>query len=262
MPPRIASLLIVALLLSLASVSNGVSARDEILYYAAPHFPPWDINPNETASSGINVDVIRSIANDLGLRAQPIVCPWKRCLVLLEQGKIDMAGTVGKKPERERYLQFIEPSYAKTPDQVFYLPQTSPIELNAYRDLYQFDRIGIERGARVSPRFDQDTRLMKEELARLDQLLNMLDKNRLDVVVGNEMVMDYMIKEMGLQDRFRKAPFKFTSRGGEYLTISKKSPHAKRFHEIGEIIRKMKENGQIETVIEHYIKSNSKGDSQ
>jgi hypothetical protein len=71
----IKTLAILILALSMTGVALGVCARDEILYDAAPHFPPWDLNPIENASSGINADVIRAIANDVGLRAQPIPCP-------------------------------------------------------------------------------------------------------------------------------------------------------------------------------------------
>ena len=165
-----------------------------------------------------------------------------------------MAGTVGRKPEREKYLHFIEPTYAKVPDQVFYLPSNSEATIDDYSDLYQFSTIGFERGARVSPMFDHDAALMKEEITSLTSLLKMLSLERLEVVAGNEMVMDYMIKEMGMQGRFRKASFRFTSDGEEYLALSKKSPHVDRMHEISDIVRRMKENGKIQEYIDHYTK--------
>ena len=243
------------LILFMGFVLSGFSSRNTTLYYAATDFPPWDINPEGSESSGINADIIRSIAKELDLSFKPIRCPWKRCLLFLEEGKIDMAGTVGRTPERELYLHFIEPTYAKVPDQVFYLPIKAQLEIRTYEDLYQFKTIGIERGARISPRFDQDAKLMKQEIGRLDQLLKMLDRDRLDVVAGNEMVMDYMIKEMGMKGKFRKAPFRFISSGMEYLAISKKSPHFKRLDEISRIIHKMKENGKIQEYLQHYTKT-------
>lgn len=244
----------IALILVLGFFLIGSSARNETLYYAAPHFPPWDINPDENQSSGINADVIQEIANHLGLNFQAVPCPWKRCLSFLKEGRLDMAGTVGRKPEREAYLHFIEPTYAKIPDRVFYLPINSNAKLRHYDDLYQFNSIGVERGAKISPEFDQDTALLKDEVTRLDQLIKMFSMGRLDVVAGNEMVMDYMIKASGLDGKFRKAPFRFRSEGGEYLAISKKSPHARRLDEISLIVRKMKEGGQIQEYIDHYTK--------
>lgn len=80
----------------------------------------------------------------------------------------------------------------------------------------------------------------------------MLKNGRVDVVVGNEMVMDYVIKELDLHGKFQKAPFRFESTGEEYLAISKKSPHAKRHDEISQIIRKMKEDGKIQEYINYY----------
>jgi polar amino acid transport system substrate-binding protein len=166
-----------------------------------------------------------------------------------------MAGTVGRTPERERYLIFIEPTYAKVPDQVFYLPINSNAKIISYEDLYQFKLIGIERGARVSPRFDQDQKLMKQYKSELDQLLRMIVNDRLEVIAGNEMVIDYLINEMGFHGQFRKASFRFISNDMEYLAISKKSPHAKQLAKISQIIHKMKASGKIQDYIEFYTKS-------
>mgnify|MGYP001555292624 CR=1 FL=1 len=41
----------------------------------------------------------------------------------------------------------------------------------------------------------------------MDQLLKMLDSDQLEVVVGNEMLIDYIIKEMQMPGRLRKAAF-------------------------------------------------------
>jgi polar amino acid transport system substrate-binding protein len=165
-----------------------------------------------------------------------------------------MAGTVGRTPERESYLIFIEPTYAKVPDQVFYLPTHAETDIQKYEDLYQLRAIGVERGARVSPRFDQDTKLKKRDIAELKQLVRMLDRGRLDAIAGNEMVLDYMIAEMRLQGKFRKASFRFVSGGMEFLAISRKSPHVKRLSEISAIIQKLKKNGKIQTYIDYYTR--------
>ena len=172
----------------------------------------------------------------------------------MEEGEIDMAGTVGKTAERGVFLHFMEPTYAKVPDQVFYLLNNSKTDIRRYEDLHQLNAIGVERGARVSLRFDQDAELSKDDVSTLNQLFLMLDQNRLDAFVGNEMVTDYLIKEMGLQERFKKARFRFTSGGSEYLAISKKSPHVKRIEEISDIINEMKLDGTIQKYIQRYTK--------
>ena len=246
--------LVFLMILFLGFTVFGFSSRDKTLYYAAPHFPPWDITLEKNNFSGINADVIHTIAKEMGLDFQPVGCPWKRCLLYLEEGKIDIAGTVGRTPERERFLHFIEPTYAKAPDQVFYLPINSKVEIRSFEDLYQFDSIGIERGARIFPRFDKDAKLKKDEITDLDQLLRMLDRGRLDVVAGNEMVMDYIINKTGMNGKFKKASYRFVSNEMEYLAISKKSPHIKRLAEISQVVRKLKESGKIDAYIRHYTK--------
>lgn len=244
--------LIVLAILVVASIAYGFSSRQDVLYYAATDFPPWDINEAGRPASGINADVIRAVAESLGLTFQPVRCPWKRCLMLLEEGTVDMAGSVKRTEERERFLHFIEPTYAPVPDQVFYLPVKSDAFINRYEDLYRFDRIGQERGAKVSPRFDQDDKLNRFEVAKLEQLLLMLKRGRLAVVVGNEVVMDYLIGKLAMRGIFKKASFRFVSQDWEYMVVSKRSPHINRMAEISQAVQELKDSGKIDAFIENY----------
>lgn len=244
--------LIILAVLAAALIGYGFSSRQNVLYYAATDFPPWDINEAGRPASGINADVIRAVAESLGLTFQPVRCPWKRCLMLLEEGTIDMAGTVKRTEERERFLHFIEPTYAPVPDQVFYLRVESDALINRYEDLYLFDKIGLERGAKVSPRFDQDDELKRFEAAKLEQLLYMLKRGRLQVIVGNEVVMDYLIGKMAMRGIFKKASFRFVSEDWEYLAISKSSPHMKRMAEISQAVQTLKDSGKIDAFIKTY----------
>ena len=69
-----------ALLLLFVILVCGFTSRDTTLYYAATHFPPWDINLEAKETSGVNADIIRHIAKELGLTFEPVKCLWNRCL--------------------------------------------------------------------------------------------------------------------------------------------------------------------------------------
>jgi ABC-type amino acid transport substrate-binding protein len=77
----------------------------------------------------------------------------------------------------------------------------------------------------------------------------------LDVIAGNEMVIDYMIKKMGLHGKFRKAYYRFVIKEMEYFAFSKKSPHFKRLPEINQILQEMKKSGKIQEYIDHYTRN-------
>src|ERR1700758_5585400 len=88
------------------------------------------------------IKTARDIGNTFTLF--PICGPvWRRCLVMIDAGDVDVISSIAKSPERERYLQFIEPPYRTGYDIYFY---TRGTDLGKYEDL-QGLRIGHIRGS-------------------------------------------------------------------------------------------------------------------
>ncbi len=124
------------------------SSQGNELIYAASHWPPWVIVPQEGSITGINIDIVKEIAKRLELDLKIIRCTWKRCLKLVELGEADIIGTILKRPDREIYLHFLPPPYIVTSSRVFYVLKGQKHLIQKYEDLYRMKQVGVVRGVK------------------------------------------------------------------------------------------------------------------
>ena len=78
-------------------LSTFASAGPERLTVAYPHWPPYKIVQNGTFG-GIDALVLDEIARRAGLEFDYVECPWVRCLMMLQDGSVDMITTA--RPDR------------------------------------------------------------------------------------------------------------------------------------------------------------------
>jgi len=72
---------------------------------------------------GLTIDVLREVANAVGVTLQLERMPWKRCILLLQKNQIDGAFEVSYKPKREEYAVY--PKLEGSLDQQRYLHSLS-----------------------------------------------------------------------------------------------------------------------------------------
>jgi hypothetical protein len=72
-------------------LSTFASAGSERLTVAYQQWPPYKIVQNGTIG-GIDTLVLDEIARRTGLEFDYVECPWARCLIMLQDGSVDMSG--------------------------------------------------------------------------------------------------------------------------------------------------------------------------
>lgn len=232
--------LIAWLLLGLA----GAGAADPgVLRVAFNELPPWKIVTQDGGYSGVDIELVRVIAERMSLDIQIVECPFVRALRMMETGELDCMTGVLRRPEREEFVHFIEPPYRRYTGKSFYLKRGEGYRIQKYKDLYGL-AIGVGRGASYFDRFDRDEALRKEFFSTAYQDINMLLHDRIDAFIGTEAATDYRIMSMGLEDRIEKAPFGFRLEQPVYLVLSKRSPLAGRKDELQSLVRSLILNGE------------------
>lgn len=225
------------------------------LRMAVSHWPPWTINES-TASpgdiSGVDVEIVRAIAELMDLSVTLIPCPWKRCLLMMEQGEIDIATSLQKRPERERYMSYFDQPYKTLIRRAFYLRKGEERNILSYEDLAG-KLIGYELGSKQFVRFDQDESLRKYPVPHPIQAFKMLASGRLDAVVMTESVGDYLVVTNGLTTQIGKAPYFHQKRSPAYLAISKKSSLVPRIAEFNDAFAQLVEAGFVEQAKAEYF---------
>jgi polar amino acid transport system substrate-binding protein len=138
----------------------------------------------QATPTGIDVEIVQAMARSMNLEVEYIRCPWVRCLELMETGKADILSSVYKKPERTRFMAYLDTPYLTELPIAFYYLKGPGYTVNRYEDIYQFNSIGVLRGASYFERFDQDPLAQKYNADTQDQLFPMLLKGRIEAMAG------------------------------------------------------------------------------
>lgn len=257
-----------AIIISLALIalpfkSYSQNINNNILRVGLDEFPPWNMTTGQ-AMAGINVEIIKVLAANMGLTLKFEVCPWKRCLKLMQAGKIDLLPGVLKKGDRESYLHFIAPAYKTQSNKVFYtlspVSQLKPrITINSFGDLYDYS-IGVVVGVKYFEAFDKSYHLKKVEVTENKQLIAMLRRKRIDAFIGTESQIDYQLLKDDNYQGVSKAKYQYKKPTAVYLALSKKSPHFKNSQAFDQQMLNMVQQGEVDKIIKaFYLKLTHQG---
>lgn len=228
----------------------SVMAREVLVFGYDEDYPPWEKN-TAGVPTGINIDIMKIVAEKLDVEIRFAPYPFKRVLALLKTGDIDMAGGLEKKPERILFVDFLEPAYQKT-RKVFVMKKSSTKVLEKYADLYSL-KVGLRAGTKHFEPFDSDEKIVKVETDSVDELFNMLLFDRYDVVVGGSIQLLYAAKASGYADKIRVADYRVDMGVGGQFVLSQKSAFVPRKAEFEAILLDMFTSGQIDAITTSYL---------
>ena len=232
-------------------MSTFASAGSERLTVAYPEWPPYKIVQNGTIG-GVDALVLDEIAGRTGLAFDYVECPWARCLIMLQNGSVDMITTIAKREERTESMDFLEPPMRDNYPISFYTNVKAKHAVSRYEDLYGLD-IGVIRGSAYFDRFDQDQKLQKTFVTRETQLVDMLASQRLDVIVGIGANLDYLIHETGRSGVIKKSSFEIDVKDPAYIAVSKKSKHRDIVPRLEMALSDMRRANEIEQIERSFL---------
>jgi polar amino acid transport system substrate-binding protein len=185
---------------------------------------PWKTHSGELYG-GAYTEIVRELAQRVGLPLLIKPCPLKRCLTMLQHGDADIIIGVKDTPERQRYLQFLHTPYrTSSADKVFFVLKENGARITHYDDLRPL-RIGVKLGADYFTRFDQDMALKKDTSKDMDVNFRKLAMGRIDAVIAAEDQGEAMLAQLKLGDRISKAPWRVADPSARSIAISRHSKH-------------------------------------
>ena len=210
------------------------------------HSPPYRIlEPSQ--KSGLYLELFEEIADRLGWRVQYREAPFRRILLLMRRGEVDVMLGPLETAERTELMEFVAPAFPPERRLFFYLNAENRIE--RYADLYG-RAIGTLEGASYFSRFDSDDRLLKEPAPRYENLMLMMQKGRVDVVIAPELVGLYTVEELGLD--VKVSPF-FVPGERSYIAVAKNSPVLKYADDIRAALKLIELEGIHEDLVLKYM---------
>jgi len=227
-------------------------AQPPALRLAFTELEPW-MTQRGAAHGGAYTEIVRELARRLGQPLQFIDCPLKRCLKLLEEGEADIAIGLRQTTERQQYLQYLTTPYRRTSaDRVFLLRRGETRRLERYEDLAGL-RIGVTGGSEYFTRFNEDTRLLKDEGPSNESSLRKLLLSRVDTIILPEDQALALLAQLGLQQQVEFARLRVPEPTPRSIAVSRRSPQLARLAAMEQAMRGMREDGTLAAIYDrHY----------
>ena len=208
--------------------------------------------PAEIAErTGPNIKILEALAQKVKARLKLIRAPFKRALVMMSQGNIDIMAGLLRTPAREDYITYVYPAYKVRSDTIFFVPRGKADLIRRYEDLSSL-KIGTTIGARYFFRFDRDRTLEKEAVHQIEISFRKLLAGRVDAVISSEGGGIDMMDKLDLAGEVDIARFRFSHRKPVYLGLSKRSGVRERIPTIRQAAEEMIRSGEVLRIFQDY----------
>jgi len=221
---------------------------------------PYQYRDSSGKLTGLDIELIEVIMKNAGCELKILLnVPWKRHLINVEQGLIDLAPDASKTEEREKYAYFSDPYRSEIVALYVKKGDSNKYSINSLSDLVgkKFN-IGILRGSYYGEEFNS---LMKnagfskwvKSVNKTKQNFKMLEKNRIHGFLGFPPADDLLIKNEGFENKIERHPMPFISTGDVHLMFSRKSTSRKIVDEFDTSLKDLKKKGIFQNIIKKYL---------
>ncbi len=213
-------------------------------------WPPYSIELDRGAS-GMDVDIIRAVFDEMERDVEIEFLPWKRCLLLVQEKKVDAILDASITQERKAFMHFPSEPVSEGVT-VFYTHKDTPVRFDSLDELDEM-KAGAILGYSYCDELD-NTVFMKNAIRNnsLRQNFNMLLAGRLDFVVAVDVVGAAVAKDMGVWDRLQMVPNALYCKGGNYLAFSKREGHEALAQTFGDALARFKQTAEYLEILRNY----------
>lgn len=199
---------------------------------------------------GIDYEIARLLSKQMGFTLSLRHCPFKRCLTEIERGTLDLQSGVAYNEQRATYMTYLSTSYGEVSPK-FYLRKGEGHRLKTYNDLYGL-RVGMVTASHYFDPFNKDDKILRVAVPTEDMLFILLERGRVDVIIGTSPNLEYQIKKYQHKGKFELAHYVPDNKIPLYFTISKKSPLITQLDRFNDVMRDLKASGQLEEIAAKY----------
>ncbi len=205
-------------------LSSRANAGKEITIVSS-NYPPHIYKENGEIK-GLRVEFLTELFKRMGYRYVPKVAPWSRAVIMVKEGKVDGICSIWYKPEREAFLYYPKLPYVLEIQAIYQRIGEKEIPYRTPKD-FKGLRVGTIRGFAFPKEFLESPFFKIQTVSTDKQNFIKLAMGRLDVVISDSIVGDYMIRQEGLQDRVFRNKNNYNEGFWGYLAFAKGLPDGK-----------------------------------
>jgi len=233
-----------ALFVAVVLTFHSFSSNAETFVAHCRDYPP-ELSFEQNKCVGPIPDLMTDILDELGHKIIWIKAPWIRSAKDAKAGKVDLLIRHSMTEEREVFLNSIlYGNYVR--EVLFFKSPEFHQSIYSYEDIKKHN-LGAIRGNFYSPEFstlDTSTLVL---LGKTEQLINMLERGRIDLAVTSKSHSEHLFRE-----RFVQAEFVDTFYNPLYISIPRKSIASMYYQDIEKRILAYRKSGEINQYFEKY----------
>ncbi len=166
-----------------------INTRADHISLATLHWPPYI--GEQLKNKGIIGDIITRAFESQGHKVTFVFMPWSRSILEVKEGRIDGLLPVYKTTGREKNNYFSSPILSGPI--TIYKRKDQKIQYRSHKDLAQYT-LGLVRGYKNTKEIDQSNNIRKSYTSNDLSNLKKLIKKRVDLVIIDKYVAEYLIK--------------------------------------------------------------------
>jgi polar amino acid transport system substrate-binding protein len=232
------------------SVSSAYSAEGPPphINIAFDNYPPYHYWV-DGVPTGLHIDLIDEIFSRIEASHSYVRRPWKRSLQDIKNGEITALCAGMKNSAREKYAYYPSRHLSLETNWVISLARKN-MDISSLQDLKGLS-IGTIAGYSYGVAFDSFPNLNKFERGNEQDLIEMLVNERVDVIVGSDLVIRHVAKILGVE-HFLKFDIKLTS-DPLYLIMSKAvSSNEQMLELVSKAMSQMTSDGTYQKILRRY----------
>lgn len=242
----------VLLVVSSFLMPMGCASAAEPAVIVFDDYPPYHYWAGDTPQ-GLNIAIIKEAFALMGEPVRFERMPWKRSLASIRQGTVTAMCAGLKTPERERFGLYPDEYLSLDENMVFALAG-SGVAADTLDDLRSLG-VGVAAEYSYGPGFDSLGDLDRKVYINDERLVRVLLGGRVDVAVGNRLVLPFLAERMGGGGKLRP----LINLGGEplYLIFSRaRGREAKRLADgFDQAMGRMRSSGRLAAIRRSYTKT-------
>jgi polar amino acid transport system substrate-binding protein len=259
MKARIAALTFAATAMT-ATSAMAAGSCDATIKVGYTDWPPFQIPQKDGPPKGIDIDIHRALEEIHGCEIKFKKEPWKRTLRGLKKGSTDVANTANKSPEREKYGNF---SASYLPYKAVLFQQAG--DDRSFESLTDF----LDKGNKLSIVIGYDYGDKTNKIVKMDKYADQINEvknpklsvrlvaaGRVDGTIGNRYTLGYTARENNVVSKIRATDTIIQSEP-VFFMFSKKSVSQDVIDHFNTAIKKLKDQGRIQEIVNKYTSAAS-----
>ena len=246
----------------LFTLPNSSYARPQTIHLVATETnllesrqTPSDSNPH--------LLLLQEAFKRLGYKTTISQYPWNRALEMAKSGQIDAVATTIYTEERADYLNFCPEPLGYTNVSMFIRKNDQTVPLSRSLAEYSSFTIGAIRGYSYGPEIDSAIRFgllpIMEYTASFETSLRQLLAHRTDVLIGYNSSVWNTAERLGIEQKIETIDKSFRSYP-IFVAFSKQNPNAKLYKKLSPLLRKMKQDGTFQQIVDGQLMEPSASD--